>query len=178
MNGKLPSRDMEDTAMWLGHNTYLLYLGAASVFVTDDLMGQPQYSLMSWVTSVTAFVIIAAVFAQVAVHDRRLCERCAASTPLDPQRSVTRWKLLLRLSHVKRLTFALMAVLTVKLILEQAFRPAGWLFAFDEATTAVLGVFVLSWWAHSRLQPWCPWCHWGGGGDHEEAPEPDPAVSA
>lgn len=178
MNGKLSAWDREDTAMWLGHNTYLIYLGAAAVFITNDVMGQPQYSAMSWATSLAALVFLTSLFAQFTVHGRRLCERCAASAPLDPQRSVDRWRLSLRLAHSMRLTYALTAVLAAKILLEQVFRPALWLFSLDEATTTVLGVFAVSWWAHGRLQAWCPWCRWGGGGDHEESPQvPDPAVS-
>ena len=66
-----------------------LLLAAVAVSVADDAMGQPR-GVMSWIAASAWMLWLVAFMADGGVHQERLCERCVASSPLDPQAAVDR----------------------------------------------------------------------------------------
>jgi len=125
-------------------------------------------------------LLLGSWLAGTAQHTRSLCGRCAASTPLDPQAAVRRWRPVLKIMHSRRA--ACLSVTVAGLLIGSAFLPGG-----QTASPAIImacsGIAGATWLQiastrHQRLQPWCPWCHWDDGGDEEVTPEvPDPAMS-
>lgn len=160
--------------MWLGHNLMPIMFAWAAFVVPDDLLGNPG-GWMHWAGAAVSVMYLAVFWSEIRWHRKRLCEKCAGKTPLDPEASVRRWKPALRAVH--RSTPIVMS----GIILSLALSFVGHEFWAD-LTAALLAVGVLGLWlsmhVHDRLQPWCPWCNWGKGGDEEVSPEvPDPALS-
>jgi hypothetical protein len=107
-------------------------------------------------------------------HDRRLCEQCASSMPLNPGDQAARYKARFWVAHTgmeRRILIPYVAVL-----LGSNFLPDTLLCRFVWAVVQLSMVYlILSHTSHRRLQPWCPWCKDGGGGSrHEDAPTPTP----
>jgi hypothetical protein len=163
--------------MWLGHYRFAILVAYAAYDIWDDLAGQPP----GWpddILRVLVLVFIAAWYSEMRWHGRRLCERCARLSPIDPQKAVRRWRPALRWVHMNRARNTALAVYAAVLLTEAAWNMDGYrpyadiaVISFITVTWAVAGV-------HSILQPWCPWCNWGRGGDEEVSPEvPDPALS-
>jgi len=162
--------------MALGHYMPHFYTGAVAGQVAWDAAGQPS----GWASTLSGYawwIALAPMAAHLLQHMRRLCERCARSTPLDPGKSVRKWKAALRLVHVEGFYLLWLGVVGLQVLADKTGSPGTFRYAADALTTAVLLVFVAATWQHNRLQPWCPWCNWPKGGEHEEVPDPDPAVS-
>ena len=162
--------------MALGHYMPHAYAAAVAASVAWDAAGQPH----GWLSSVShwawwlAFVPMAAHLIQ---HMHRLCARCAAHTPLDPEKEVRRWRPALRLCHVEAFYLIWLGVIGLQALADETGSPGTLRYAGDAAATLVLLAFVVCVWRHNLLQPWCPWCNWPKGGEHEAVPDPDPAVS-
>jgi hypothetical protein len=119
-------------------------------------------------------VLIAVGYLAVAVfaHNRRLCERCIASVPLDASRVAERYGLRFRVAHLfERRTWAVGYLAAVVATALFATHPVGrYVWAAAQASLVYL-LFVYV--THQRLQPWCPQC--GHGGDERTAPtRPNP----
>jgi hypothetical protein len=168
----------ERAAMWLGHYSTVLLLAAVATSVADDATGQSQGAL-EWVTSAVWLAWIAAFMTDVGRHQERLCERCIAASPLDPQAAVTRWRRVLRLHHARRAMLALLGGIIAWDVVNGLFRhPPAWALALDALTAVVLGASYVVTWQHRRLYPWCPFCRWDEGGEHEVSPDvPSPATA-
>ncbi len=98
-------------------------------------------------------------------HDRRLCELCMLSMPLNPSEQATRYKRRFWMAHGAAES-RLMAPYLVVLIGSNfaTTTPTGRLcWAMIQLSMVYL---ILSYSTHRRLQPWCPWCSEDGGGDH------------
>lgn len=114
-------------------------------------------------------VLVAALYLALCVfaHNRRLCEKCIGSVPLDASRVASRYGLRFRVAHLfERKVFALayLAALTGSALLyEYPVGRVGWALA-EVSLLYLLLVYV----THQRLQPWCPQC--GNGGEERTAP--------
>jgi hypothetical protein len=111
----------------------------------------------------------------VFAHDRRLCERCIASVPLDASRVAARYGTRFRVAHLfERRALALAylgAVLGSALLAAHPIGRYAWA-AAQASLVYLLFVYV----THRRLQPWCPQC--GHGGEELVAPtRPNPVSS-
>jgi hypothetical protein len=106
-------------------------------------------------------------------HDRRLCEHCAASMPLNPAALAARYRRRFWLAHAGSQPRYLIPYLAVLLGSNFAAGPAGRVaWAIIQSSMIYL---IMSHSAHRRLQPWCPWCRGDGGGEHESiSPDPMP----
>jgi len=166
--------------MWLGH--YQVYFLVAFLLLSapPPVRGMPGFLLecLHWVS---ALAFAAAGFAGLAVHRKRLCERCISSAPvLDPQGAVDRWRLALRLGHKPVLLLAAVVPAIAVVIAGEFDRhlPSA-LFTWTAAwLMSVLAALNYATWQHQRLQLWCPWCPRDDGGEDEAAPVPDPGVPA
>lgn len=171
----------ERPAMWLGHYSLPLLRVAVAVSVADDAAGQPGGAdgWAGWIVTAAWAVWIAAVLADGGVHQERLCERCVAATPLDPQAAVDRWKRALRLHHNNGARNGMLGgILACWLATGFLHHPPAWALALSATADVAYGAFSLVSWKHRRLFPWCPFCRWGDGGAEEVSPDvPAPAVS-
>jgi hypothetical protein len=106
-------------------------------------------------------------------HDRRLCELCVASMPLNPSELATRYARRFWMAHTgseRRFMFPYLAVL-----IGSNFAPGTVGRIFWAVVQSSMIYLILSYSTHRRLQPWCPWCSGGGGGEeHEDPVTPDP----
>jgi len=182
------TRWLQPFLLWCGH--YILWLLAlyAAAVLAVDLAGRPD--ILTWAETGAWGVMMILVVVSMTYHQAKLCERCAGSTPLDPQAAVEKWKPALRLNHRNTL-------IPVILIANIAWQAAigdlvvggvhAWglprhhdIWAYllqDIPALIILGGFFVIDWIHRNLYPWCPWCHWGGEGDAEIVPDPDPELS-
>ena len=112
---------------------------------------------------VLAAMLVVALFLGITIlaHNRRLCERCIASMPLDASTVAGRFGLRFRVAHL--FESKLLAVAYLAVVVGSSFLYAhpvgryGW--AVVEASLVYL-LFVYV--THQRLQPWCPYCRSGG----------------
>jgi hypothetical protein len=140
--------------------------------------------VMTLVPAASAFVgwevmtlmLAAGVFLGVSIfaHNRRLCERCIASVPLDASTVASRYAMRFRVAHLferKRLAIGYLAVVIASSFLYG--HPVGrYVWA---ATQASLIYLLLVYLTHQRLQPWCPHCR--NGGEELTAPTTPTPVS-
>lgn len=167
----------EKPMMRTGHYAFRIVLPVCvAAFIARDALGNPQGSVSFLFDSISACWCWA-VWCEIRVHSRHLCERCAAKTPLDPQRAITRWRLALLGYHRGVLQAAFIAVLSWIALTAILFRGPQWPYWADLADIGIqvfIATVILFSWKHSRLQPWCPYCRWGDGGEPETVPGPDP----
>ena len=122
-------------------------------------------------------VLVAAVYLALCVfaHNRRLCERCIGSVPLDASRVASRYGLRFRVAHLFERKAPAIAYLTALLgSAVLSVHPVGrYAWAAAQASLVYL-LFVYV--THQRLQPWCPHC--GNGGEEMTAPTTPSPVSS
>jgi hypothetical protein len=165
-----PRRDPGPLIMWLGHYQPVLIACCLPVLYAGTLSGNPP---LQWAGAAVCVPYMGAMFASV-IHDSRLCERCAAATPLDPQAAVARWRPALWGFH--RLGVPVLVVaLAVWVVGGLVHGRPWWEWPVYAVVLASIGVSVWATAKHRDLYPWCPWCRWRDGGDEEEAPDPAPA---
>ena len=159
-------------ARWGHHAPELLIgsIGAAIILAFNPIGGL----YVSAGVSVGLMVFVIATWLILRKHDRRLCELCMASMPLNPAEQAKRYSRRFWMAHTgseKRFMIPYMAVLIGSNFFPGTIGRIAW--AFIQASMVFL---ILSYSTHRRLQPWCPWCSDGGGGsEHEEDPvSPDP----
>jgi hypothetical protein len=105
-------------------------------------------------------------------HDRRLCEQCVASLPLNAAERAGRYRSRFWVSHSLSEPRYLVPYLAA--LVGSNFLPGTWgrvVWALAQCTMIYL---IMSYVTHRRLQPWCPWCSDGGGGSHHEDVAPPP----
>jgi hypothetical protein len=138
-------------------------VGALVVLTVVSVAGE----VVPWYLPVAAFALALYAGVCMIVHNRRLCERCIASLPLDAAAAAARYALRFRVAHLfERKVFALayLAILTGSALLyAYPLGRVGWALA-EASLLYLLLVYV----THQRLQPWCPRC--GNGGQERTAP--------
>jgi hypothetical protein len=164
--------------MWLGHYTPGLLITSIGVTVIAAATGD-QLGVAGDVAVVVWIIAAFSLFIGGHYHDSRLCGRCVAAAPLDPQAAIERWRPALWWAHKTLwMSLATFAAVGWFIWLGQYHHVPWW--AWIPTVPAALvyaGVFISAR-QHSRLYPWCPWCHWNDGGDEEIAPDvPAPTVS-
>jgi hypothetical protein len=127
--------------------------------------------LPALVASTLLLLFVLVTWLQMRDHDRRLCERCARSMPLNAAEHAARYQRRFWLTHAgsnPRLLVPYLAVLIGSNFLTST--PGRILWAVVQASMIYL---ILSHASHRKLQPWCPWCSGGGGGTERFDPDPD-----
>jgi hypothetical protein len=115
------------------------------------------------------FVIVTWLFMRQ--HDRRLCERCAASMPLNAAEHAARFNRRFRLAHAggnPRVMIPYLVVLIGSNFLTGTVGRIGW--ALVQSSMIYL---IMAHSSHRKLQPWCPQCAGGGSGNRDNVDEPD-----
>ena len=121
-------------------------------------------------TSLLLLVFVIVTWLFMRQHDRRLCESCAASMPLNAAEHAARFGRRFRLAHAggnPRLMIPYLVVLVGSNFLTGPVGRIGW--ALVQSTMIYLIVAHSS---HRKLQPWCPQCS-GGDGRRDDVDVPD-----
>lgn len=165
--------------MWFGH--YSLAVLAVIITALIALQGPGrEHGWISWAGGVLTVGWLFILLVADPHHDRRLCERCATATPLDPQTAARCWHPAFMVAHSKFVRF--IPVTLILLLVAVTWHIKGqplWEYVANATILVLSFLTYVSSWQHTRLQPWCPFCNWGRGGEHEEAPDvPAPTVSA
>jgi hypothetical protein len=108
-------------------------------------------------------------------HDRRLCEQCAASMPLNAAEVASAYRRRFAVAHAQRRTVVgyLVALIAANLLLIGGTTPGRIAWAVAQSSMVYL---VLAYSSHRRFQPWCPQCRNDGGGEGEfDPPRPLPS---
>lgn len=153
-----------------GHYAPQLLSGAILVAIALGIRPiSPSMLTLLGTMSLLTFVLI--TWLLMREHDRRLCESCAASMPLNAAEHAARFQRRFWLAHAGgnwRVVVPYLVVLIGSNFLTST--PGRVFWAAMQSTMIYL---ILAYGSHRKLQPWCPWCSGGGGGTEENAPEPD-----
>jgi hypothetical protein len=148
----------------------LVACGLIVLTVVPELSDAVPWPVLLAVLGLAGYLALA-----VLAHNRRLCERCIGSVPLDASRVAERYGLRFRVAHLfEHRSLAVGYLATVLGTALLATHPVGrYAWAAAQASLVYL-VFVYV--THQRLQPWCPQCRHGG--DERVAPaRPNPVSS-
>ncbi len=99
-------------------------------------------------------------------HDRRLCEQCMSSMPLNAAEQAVKYQRRFWMAHTGSEKRFLIPYLVV--LIGSNFFPGTWGRVAWAAIQLTMIYLILSNVAHRRFQPWCPWCSSGGGGSERE----------
>jgi hypothetical protein len=154
-----------------GHWAPQLLNVAIVISIGLGLRQSPPSALILLVTiSLLAFVLV--TWLLMRQHDRKLCESCAASIPLNASEKAQRYGRRFRVAHLG--TNMRVVVLYLGILL-----GSNWLltvpygrFAWAAIQSSMI-YLITAHATHRRLQPWCPACSGGGGGEEPFVPEPE-----
>jgi hypothetical protein len=153
-----------------GH--YAPQLLSGSILLIIALGFRPHgVGLPTLLASLLLLVFVLLTWLQMRDHDRRLCERCASSMPLNAAAHAARYQRRFWLVHTgsnPRLLVPYLLVLLGSNFLTSTPGRAVW--ALAQASMIYL---ILAHASHRKLQPWCPWCSGGGGGSERFDADPD-----
>ncbi len=128
-------------------------------------------TLLTLLSSLTLLVFVVVTWLFMRQHDRRLCERCAASMPLNAAEHAARFGRRFRLAHAGSNPWVMIPYLVVLVGSNFLTSPAGRIgWALVQSTMIYL---IMAHCTHRRLQPWCPQCSGGGDGEQDKVDEPD-----
>ena len=156
---------------WGHHAPELLIasIGLAIIIAFHPIGGLYTSALIS----IALMVFVVATWLILRKHDRRLCEHCMASMPLNPSEQAKRYKRRFWMAHTGSERRFMIPYMVVLIGSNFALSTPGRL--FWAAMQASMIFLILSYATHRRLQPWCPWCSDGGGGEDVVDPvTPDP----
>ena len=155
---------------WGHYAPQLLIAGIAGFIVLGWRSATP--TALSVFGSTALLVLVILTWLQMRQHERRLCEQCARSIPLNASEQAARYRRRFAVTHAGsdlRLVALYLAVLLGSTMLLSV--PHGrWAWAAIQTSIIYL---ILACSTHSRLQPWCPWCSNGGGGSEVGDSTPD-----
>lgn len=170
-------------ALRWGHWGSQVLIAAILVTIAIVLRPLPYGSPAAALVPVLLVLMVLASWLLMRQHDRRLCEDCMRSLPLDPAQDADRLRRRLRLAHLvadRRLVVGyLLLLLASNLVLLENLVPSEVGRPLWAAVQSTMIYLVLAYSTHRRLQPWCRHC--GGGGDDSQegdAPVPLPTGSS
>jgi hypothetical protein len=152
----------------LGHYAtaiLIVAIGATIVIGFYPLPGPFTYTM-----PIALFGIVLLTWLLMRQHDRRLCEQCVTSMPLNPSERAVRLKRRFWMAHTgsePRFLIPYLVVLISSNFATSTVGRIGW--AVMQLTMVYL---IMSQSTHRRLQPWCPWCSEGGGGQEVDETPP------
>jgi hypothetical protein len=171
-----PGRGDNRALMWLGH--YSIYLMVAALAAQVGAIASGGLILPGVISALLWLTWLASIAADGGYHQSRLCERCIAATPLDPQVAVNRWRPALRWAHRPGRKFLVLLGAVIAMNWIVYLHLAWWVWILIALAVAGYASFFVSEYQHRKLYPWCPYCRWDDGGDEEVSPDvPAPTVS-
>lgn len=164
-----------------GHWGAQVLIGANLAAIALVLKPLPYDNPIAVIAPIALFLLVVASWLLMRQHDRRLCENCMSSMPLNASEVAARYRRRFAVAHLAsdpRVVVAYLVVLIVSnpSLLGSDLLPgtlAQYVWATIQSTIIYL---VLSYSTHRKLQPWCPRCN-GGGGDGDDVDAPDPVPS-
>lgn len=123
---------------------------------------RPPPGLLALTVPLALMAFVVASWLMMRRHDRRLCEQCMSSMPLNAAERATRYRRRFWMAHTgseRRFLFPYLAVLVGSNFFPGTAGHIAW--AVIQCSMIYL---IMSHVAHRRFQPWCPWCSGGGGG--------------
>ena len=165
-----------------GHRSTQILIGSIVATIALVLRPLPPDNPAAVLIPVALFALVIGSWILMRRHDRRLCEQCMSSMPLDASNLAARRGRRFALAHLgsnRRFVVGYLVILIGSnfVLLDTALLPASasrWLWAAIQSTMIYL---ILAYSTHRKLQPWCPQCRDGGGGLDVDAPEPVPTGS-
>lgn len=146
----------------LGHYATEMLIGAIVAVVLVPVLPLP--GLFTVTVPLALFGLVIVAFLLLRDHDRRLCEMCMLSMPLNAAERASVYQLRFWLAHSAldpRIVVPYMVVLIGSNFVIPIITLVGW-----AAIQLTMVYLVLAYSTHRKLQPWCPWCSEGGGGSH------------
>jgi hypothetical protein len=159
-------------AAWWGHRASTLLIGAILAAVVLRLHPLPAGTLLSIMVPLGVMALVITSWLLMRQHDRRLCESCMGTMPLNAAEVAARRTRRFRVTHLGSNKVLVIAYLVV--LIGSAFIPGRIGLGIWTAAQLSMVYLVLSYSTHRKLQPWCPWCHERGGGEDEDVDAPDP----
>ena len=154
----------------LGHHANEILIVAILAVVILGLVPLP--GLFALTIPVALFGVVLLSWVLMRQHDRRLCEHCLLSMPLNPSERAVRFKRRFWMAHTgsePRFLIPYLVVLVASNFATSPIGRVGW-----AAMQLSMVYLIMSQTTHRKLQPWCPWCSEGGGG--AEVDETDPVL--
>lgn len=145
----------------LGHHASAVLIGAIVAVVGMGIFPPP--GVFAFTMPIALLLVVVLAWLLMRQHDRRLCEQCVMSMPLNPAERAGRLKRRFWMAHTgsePRFLIPYLVVLISSNFATSTIGRAGW--ALMQLSMVYL---IMSNSTHRRLQPWCPWCSEGGGGD-------------
>jgi hypothetical protein len=152
----------------IGHHASAMLIASIGGAVVLGMYPLPGVFSFSVPIALFGFVLLS--WFLMRQHDRRLCEQCMASMPLNPSEEAVRYKRRFWMAHTgsePRFLIPYLAVLIGSNFTTTTVGRVGW--AIVQLSMIYL---ILAHSTHRRLQPWCPWCSDGGGGEHVDETPP------
>lgn len=146
----------------LGHHANQILI--ASIVAIVLLRFAPPPGLFGLTVPVAVFGIVIISWMLTRQHDRRLCEQCLLSMPLNPSEQAVRLHRRFWMAHTGSEPRFLIPYVVVLLSSNFATSTIGTLCWAGVQLSMVY--LILSYSTHRKLQPWCPWCSEHGGGSH------------
>jgi hypothetical protein len=154
----------------LGHHANEILIVSIVSAVAIGL--KPLPGMFAFTVPIALFGVVLLAWLLMRQHDRRLCEQCLLSMPLNPSEKAIRYKRRFWMAHTGSEPRFLIPYLVVLISSNFATTTLGRIaWAVVQLTMVYL---IMSQSTHRRLQPWCPWCSDGGGG--QEVDETPPVV--
>jgi hypothetical protein len=154
----------------LGHHANEILIASILAVVAVGLVPLP--GLFFFTVPIALFGVVLLSWVLMRQHDRRLCEQCLLSMPLNPSEKSVRYRRRFWMAHTgsePRFLIPYLVVLISSNFATSMIGRVGW--AIIQLSMIYL---IMSQSTHRKLQPWCPWCSAGGGGS--EVDEPDPVL--
>lgn len=134
---------------------------------------QPPPGPLAFTIPLALMAIVIATWLFMRRHDRRLCEQCVASMPLNASEKSVRYQRRFWMAHTGAQPRFLVPYLAV--LIGSNFFPGTWGRIVWAVVQCSMIYLIMSHVTHRRFQPWCPWCSGGGGGsEHDEDVTPPP----
>lgn len=152
----------------LGHHASAILLVSIAGVVAIGLRPLPGILMLTVPLALVAVVLLS--WALMRQHDRRLCEACVSSMPLNATEQASKYKRRFWLTHTgsePRYLIPYLAVLVGSNFATSTVGRIAW--AFIQLSMIYL---IMSNTTHRKFQPWCPWCSGGGGGQEIDTPTP------
>ena len=162
----------------LGHWGAQILIGSIAAAIALVVRPLPPENPFSVILPVSLFAFVIGSWLLMRQHDRRLCESCMASMPLNAAELSLRYRRRFAVAHLASnrplmIAYLLTLVASNFVLLDSPLLPqlvGRYVWALLQTTMIYL---ILASTTHRRLQPWCPQCK-GGGGENEDVEAPDP----
>ena len=146
-----------------GHHAPELLCASIVLAIGVGLLPPPGVLMLLAPIALMSFVLF--TWLAMRHHDRRLCEPCMATMPLNAAEKAVKLRRRFWMAHTGSERRFLIPYMIVLLGSNFAITLGIVGKAFWVGMQLSMIFLILSNTTHRRLQPWCPWCSDGGGGE-------------